>query len=107
MTPEDPQPKSPVLPDIGPDVANLPAGIDRRAFTMRSALVGACAGMAFLLLLKDLRLMAVMPLLAALFFVLAPPQVSNRFMSMFDARDPTRVDSVFEMEKSMPEDRRS
>ena len=60
----------------------------------RSALVGACAGIAFLLLLKDLRLMAVMPVLAALFFVLAPPQVTNRFMSMFDAKDPTRVDRV-------------
>jgi O-antigen ligase len=60
----------------------------------RSALVGASAGLAFLLLLKDLRLMAVLPVLAALFFVLAPPQVSDRFMSMFDARDPTRVDRV-------------
>jgi O-antigen ligase len=60
----------------------------------RSALIGACAGIAFLLLLKDLRLMAVMPVLAALFFVLAPPQVTDRFMSMFDARDPTRVDRV-------------
>jgi O-antigen ligase len=60
----------------------------------RSALVGACAGVAFLLLLKDLRLMAVMPVLAALFFVLAPPQVTGRFMSMFDARDPTRLDRV-------------
>ncbi len=60
----------------------------------RSALVGACAGIAFLLLLKDLRLMAVMPVLAALFFVLAPPQVTSRFMSMFDANDPTRVDRV-------------
>ena len=60
----------------------------------RSALVGACAGIAFLLLLKDLRLMAVMPVLAALFFVLAPPQVNDRFMSMFDARDPTRIDRV-------------
>jgi O-antigen ligase len=60
----------------------------------RSALIGACAGIAFLLLLKDLRLMAVMPVLAALFFVLAPPQVTNRFMSMFDARDPTRMDRV-------------
>jgi O-antigen ligase len=58
----------------------------------RSALVGASAGLAFLLLLKDLRLLAVMPVLAALFFVLAPPQVTNRFMSMFDARDPTRMD---------------
>jgi O-antigen ligase len=60
----------------------------------RSALVGACSGIAFLLLLKDLRLMAVMPVLAALFFVLAPPQVTTRFMSMFDASDPTRVDRV-------------
>ena len=60
----------------------------------RSALVGACAGIAFLLLLKDLRLVAVMPMLAALFFVLAPPQVTSRFMSMFDANDPTRVDRV-------------
>jgi len=60
----------------------------------RSALIGACAGIAFLLLLKDLRLMAVMPALAALFFVLAPPQVTGRFMSMFDTRDPTRVDRV-------------
>lgn len=60
----------------------------------RSALVGACAGIAFLLLLKDFRLMAVMPVLAALFFVLAPPQVTSRFISMFDARDPTRVDRV-------------
>jgi O-antigen ligase len=60
----------------------------------RSALVGASAGIAFLLLLKDLRLLAVMPVLAALFFVLAPPQVTNRFMSMFDARDPTRIDRV-------------
>ncbi len=38
--------------------------------------------------------MAVMPVLAALFFVLAPPQVTDRFMSMFDSRDPTRVDRV-------------
>ena len=60
----------------------------------RSALIGASAGIAFLLLLKDLRLLAVMPVLAALFFVLAPPQVTNRFMSMFDARDPTRMDRV-------------
>ena len=60
----------------------------------RSALVGACAGIAFLLLLKDFRLMAVMPVLAALFFVLAPPQVTSRFISMFDSRDPTRVDRV-------------
>jgi hypothetical protein len=41
MTTEDPQATSPIFPDIAPEGANLPAGIDRRAFMMRSALVGA------------------------------------------------------------------
>jgi O-antigen ligase len=60
----------------------------------RSAWIGTCAGIAFLLLLKDFRLMAVMPVLAALFLVLAPPRITDRFYSMFDAKDPTRVDRV-------------
>jgi O-antigen ligase len=73
----------------------MPALLVALALTFgRSAWVGACAGIAFLFLLKDFRLMAVMPVLAALFLVLAPPQVTNRFYSMFDARDPTRVDRV-------------
>jgi O-antigen ligase len=73
----------------------MPALLVALALTFgRSAWVGACAGVAFLLLLKDFRLMAVMPVLAALFLVLAPPQITNRFYSMFDARDPTRVDRV-------------
>lgn len=73
----------------------LPALLVALALTFgRSAWIGTCAGIAFLLLLKDFRLMAVMPLLAALFLVLAPPQITNRFYSMFDAHDPTRVDRV-------------
>lgn len=73
----------------------MPALLVALALTLgRSAWVGTCAGVAFLFLLKDFRLMAVMPVLAALFLVLAPPQVTNRFYSMFDARDPTRVDRV-------------
>jgi O-antigen ligase len=73
----------------------MPALLVALALTFgRSAWIGTCAGMAFLLLLKDFRLMAVMPVLAALFLVLAPPQITNRFYSMFDARDPTRVDRV-------------
>ena len=60
----------------------------------RSAWIGACAGIAFLFLLKDFRLMAVMPVVAALFLVLAPPRITDRFYSMFDARDPTGVDRI-------------
>src|SRR5204862_7736017 len=40
----------------------------------RSAWVGTIAGVTFLFLLKDFRLMAVLPLVAALFLVLAPPR---------------------------------
>jgi putative inorganic carbon (HCO3(-)) transporter len=73
----------------------LPALFVALALTFgRSAWIGTCAGIAFLLLLKDFRLMAVMPVLAALFLVLAPPRITDRFYSMFDAKDPTRVDRV-------------
>jgi hypothetical protein len=60
----------------------------------RSAWVGTCAGLAFLMLLKDFRLMAVAPLVAALFLALAPPKITERFYSMFDPHDATRLDRV-------------
>ena len=60
----------------------------------RSAWVGACASIALLLSLKDFRLVWVLPVLAALFFALAPPRVTDRFYSMFDLRDPTSRDRV-------------
>src|SRR5260221_259190 len=60
----------------------------------RSAWVGTCAGVAFLMLLKDFRLMAVAPVIAALFLALAPPQITERFYSMFDPHDATRLDRV-------------
>src|SRR5262245_14487275 len=44
MTPEGP--RTPQLPDVLPDTVELPSGIDRRAFMMRSALVGAVSVMA-------------------------------------------------------------
>jgi O-antigen ligase len=74
----------------------MPALLVALALTFtRSAWIGTCAGVAFLFLLKgDLRLIAVLPMLAALFLVLAPPQITNRFYSMFDAKDPTSVDRV-------------
>jgi putative inorganic carbon (HCO3(-)) transporter len=60
----------------------------------RSAWVGTCAGVAFLMLLKDFRLMAVAPVVAALFLALAPPRITERFYSMFDPHDATRLDRV-------------
>jgi len=74
----------------------MPALLTALALTFtRSAWIGTCAGIAFLFLLKgDLRLIAVLPMVAALFLVLAPPQITNRFYSMFDAKDPTSVDRV-------------
>src|SRR4051812_6368688 len=60
----------------------------------RSAWVGTCAGVAFLMLLKDFRLMAVAPLVAALFLALAPPRITDRFYSMFDPHDATRLDRM-------------
>ena len=35
--------KNPLLPEVPPDGASAPSGIDRRALMMRSAVVGAAA----------------------------------------------------------------
>jgi L-serine dehydratase len=44
MTPEGP--RTPQLPDVLPETIELPSGVDRRAFMMRSALVGAVSVLA-------------------------------------------------------------
>lgn len=60
----------------------------------RSAWVGACAGIALLLALKDFRLLAILPVLAMVFFSFAPPQITGRLYSMFDLQDPTNRDRL-------------
>ncbi len=60
----------------------------------RSAWVGACAAAALLLTLKDFRLLAVLPIVAAIFFAVAPPTVMSRFVSIFDMKDPTNRDRL-------------
>src|SRR6185503_11164558 len=60
----------------------------------RSAWVGVCAGAALLFALKDFRLFAVLPVVAAVFFALAPGMITKRFVSMFDNKDPTRIDRM-------------
>ena len=52
----------------------------------RSATVGMCAAAALLFSLKDFRLFAVAPIAAAVFFALAPGQITQRFVSMFDTK---------------------
>tara|TARA_B100001123_G_C15345012_1_gene1036606 strand:- start:10839 stop:12008 length:1170 start_codon:yes stop_codon:yes gene_type:complete len=73
----------------------LPALIVALTLTFtRSAWVGACAGISLLFVLKDFRLIAVIPILAAAFFVVAPEGITERVYSMFDLQDPTNRDRV-------------
>ncbi|MFN8065768.1 MAG: O-antigen ligase family protein [Vicinamibacterales bacterium] len=60
----------------------------------RMAWVGVCAAAAVLLVIKDFRLLAVLPLVAAITFAAAGPSITHRLMSMFDAKDPTRRDRI-------------
>ena len=73
----------------------MPALLVALAVTLtRSYWVGAVAALAVLCLLKDLRLLAVAPVLAALVLVLAPPQFTSRIYSAFDLQDPTVRDRL-------------
>ena len=69
-----------VLPALGVAIA--------LTFT-RSAAVGACAAIALLFSLKDFRLFAILPILAAIFIAIAPGQIARRYQSMFNMNDPT------------------
>jgi O-antigen ligase len=60
----------------------------------RSSWVGACVAAALLFSLKDFRLLAILPILAAVFFAAAPPAITARFMSIFDRNNPTNLDRI-------------
>lgn len=73
----------------------MPAVLVALALTFtRSAWVGACAALAVLMVIKDRRLLAVLPVAAALFIALAPARITDRVYSMFDLNDPTNRDRV-------------
>ncbi|MBP1636744.1 MAG: putative bicarbonate transporter, IctB family [Acidobacteria bacterium] len=73
----------------------MPALIVALVFTFtRSAWVGACVGIGLLLALKDFRLLALAPVVAGLFFALAPSGITSRFYSIFDLHDPSNRDRV-------------
>ena len=60
----------------------------------RTAEVGACAAIALLFLLKDKRLLAILPIAALIFFAAAPARVTDRFESIFKLQDPTSRDRL-------------
>ena len=78
----------------------MPALLVALALTFtRGYWLGAATALGVLFVLKDLRLLAVVPVLGALFLVLAPPQITARFYSAFDLQDPT-VRDRFAMARS-------
>ena len=73
----------------------MPALVVALSLTLgRSAWVGTCVAVALLLALKDFRLTALLPVVIALIFALAPDSVTSRMLSVFDFRDPTRLNRV-------------
>jgi O-antigen ligase len=73
----------------------MPALLVALALTMsRNAWVGVCVGLGLLFLLRDFRLVALLPVAAALFLALAPPHLTQRFYSTFSLTDPTNRDRL-------------
>ena len=60
----------------------------------RSAWIGAGTGAGLLLILRDRRLLALVPVAVAVFMALAPAQVASRVYSIFDLNDPTNRDRL-------------
>jgi O-antigen ligase len=73
----------------------MPALLVALALTMsRNAWVGACVGIGLLFLLRDFRLVALLPVAAALFLAVAPAHLTDRLYSTFSLADPTNRDRV-------------
>jgi O-antigen ligase len=60
----------------------------------RSAWVGASIAVGVLLVLKDFRLTALLPLVIAVAFAIAPQAITARMTSMFNAQDPANQDRL-------------
>ena len=64
----------------------------------RSAWVGVSVAVGLLFLLKDFRLLGLIPVVIALTFAFAPDSVVDRMVSIFDRKDPTSRDRVAMLE---------
>jgi O-antigen ligase len=73
----------------------LPALLLALAFTFtRSAWVGACVGLGILFLLRDFRLIGLLPIVFGAFLVLAPSALTTRLYSAFSLTDPSNADRL-------------
>lgn len=73
----------------------LPALIVALFLTLgRGAWVGTSIAVAVIFSLKNFRLMAVLPVVVAVAFALAPDTVTRRMTSVFDLKDPSNMDRV-------------
>ncbi len=71
----------------------MPALVVALALTFtRNAWIGACVAVGLLFVLKDFRLTALLPVILAALFILAPDGLTNRLTSTFDAQDPANQD---------------
>jgi O-antigen ligase len=71
----------------------MPALVVALALTFtRNAWIGACVAVGLLFVLKDFRLTALLPVVLASLFVLAPEGLVNRLTSTFNAQDPANQD---------------
>jgi len=71
----------------------LPALVVALALTLsRNGWIGACVAVGLMFILKDLRLTALLPVILAALFVVAPGGIVNRLQSTFNAQDPANQD---------------
>ena len=71
----------------------MPALVVALALTLsRNAWIGGCVAVGLLLVLKDFRLSALLPVILAALFVIAPGGIVNRLQSTFNAQDPANQD---------------
>lgn len=77
----------------------MPALVVSLALTLtRSAWLGAAAGVGVLLLSKDFRLLAVLPVVLVATFAVAPGQLTSRMYSIVDLNDETNRDRLAMLE---------
>jgi O-antigen ligase len=80
----------------------LPALILALLFTFtRSAWVGACVGIGILFLLRDFRLLAILPVAFGCFLAFAPAELTARLYSTFSLSDPSNADRVAMMRSGL------
>ena len=73
----------------------LPALLLALTFTFtRSAWIGACVGIGILFLLRDFRLLGLLPIVLGAFLMFAPSALTARLYSTFSLSDPSNVDRV-------------